>query len=212
MNNLSRELNLQLSDWYGSDERKPLLLRGARQVGKSFAIRDWCARTGLKLLEVNFEERPRLATIFDQDLDVRRISSELSSIFGVSPLEKGHALFLDEIQKAPKAIAALRYFYEKTPEATVLAAGSLIEFALENEGLPVGRIHSQFVYPLTFVEFLDAIGREGLANIVRQFLVEDLNPIPMVIHEELLAQLAPIAHTICGTSLVYWGVSGMTIN
>lgn len=65
----------------------------------------------------------------------------------------------------------------------------MIEFALENEGLPVGRIHSQFVYPLTFVEFLDAIGREELANIVRQFLVEDLNPIPMVIHEELLAQL-----------------------
>ena len=184
-----RSIHSQLSDWLSSSDRKPLLLRGARQVGKSHAVRSWCKQSNLKLLEMNFEEVPRLAAVFEQDLDVARITSELSSYFGETVTSPSTVLFLDEIQAAPKAITALRYFYEKTPETTVLAAGSLVEFALEGIGLPVGRVYSSFVYPLTFVEFVKALGKNGLARAVDEFDVQHPKPIPQLIHTELLLQL-----------------------
>ncbi len=184
-----RFIHNQLSAWHSYPDRKPLLLRGARQVGKSHAVRAWCQQANLKLLEMNFEEVPRLATVFDHDLDVLRIARELASYFGETITSPSTVLFLDEIQVAPKAITALRYFYEKSPETTVVAAGSLVEFALEGLGLPVGRVHSSFVYPLTFVEFLRAIGKNGLALAIEEFDVQTPMPLPQLIHSELLLQL-----------------------
>lgn len=189
MRKIDRKLFSELSNWLSEVDRKPLLIRGARQVGKSWAVAEWCDRKKLKLVTINFEEHPRYASIFEQDLDVNRIIDDIATTFGVSLRNPSTVLFLDEIQKAPKAITALRYFYEKAPGVIVIAAGSLIEFVLEEHGLPVGRVQSHFVHPLSFTEFLDAIDRPGLSQAVREFSCSQPKPFGIAVHQELLSNL-----------------------
>lgn len=129
--NLRERFFLELTRWFNQPHRMPLLIRGARQVGKSFCVTEWGSRNNKKLLSINFEESPQFADIFEPDLNVKRIIDEITIITGVSLKEGDVILFLDEIQKCPKAITALRYFYEKVPELPVIAAGSLLEFVLE---------------------------------------------------------------------------------
>jgi predicted AAA+ superfamily ATPase len=189
MNIFDRSLTKCLSSWFKEQERKPLLLRGARQVGKSWAVKQWCKNASLNLITINFEERPQLATIFEQDRDTKRILNELSALTSASMRDPQNVLFFDEVQKAPKAIEALRYLFENEPKVNVLAAGSLVEFVLEEHGLPVGRVQSQFVFPLTFVEFLTALNKKGLSNIIEEFDLNKPLPIPQVIHKEILSYL-----------------------
>lgn len=162
MTYLQRLIDKHLLDWKNSPSHKPLLLRGARQVGKSTAIRHLGELFG-NFVEINFERQPDLKSIFQQNLDVKRIVSQLSVIVG-SPIVAGKTLlFFDEIQACPEAIMSLRFFKEDMPDLHVAAAGSLLEFALEE--LPtfgVGRIHSMFMYPMTFDEFLQANGEQLL--------------------------------------------------
>jgi len=138
---------------------------------------------------INFEEQPRFGALFETDLDVQRIANEISLAMNVSLSDPTTVLFLDEIQRAPKAITALRYFYEKRPDLVVVAAGSLIEFVLEEQGLPVGRVQSKFVYPLSFTEFLGALGKESLAEVIRTFHITDARPLSDFLHRELLSHL-----------------------
>ncbi|MCC5832069.1 MAG: ATP-binding protein [Chlamydiales bacterium] len=143
------------------ERRKPLIVRGARQVGKTWAIRELSSEFK-DFIEINFELDPQYAKIFDPDLNPNRILNEIEILQEKKAIPGQTLLFLDEIQIAPKAIQALRYFYEKMPELHVIAAGSLIEFVLENTGLPVGRIESLYLRPMSFLEFLAALGYPAL--------------------------------------------------
>jgi predicted AAA+ superfamily ATPase len=171
--------------WKSESNRKPLLIRGARQVGKSHLVREFGSSHFDQSVEVNLEQKPELRKIFEQDLDPKRILGDLSLALGVSIEVDKTLLFLDEIQTCPKAIMALRYFYEQLPELHVIAAGSLIEFALqaENFSMPVGRVESLFLYPLRFSEFLIAKGEQVLLEFL-QSQASIHTPIAPVVHEK----------------------------
>jgi predicted AAA+ superfamily ATPase len=154
---MKRLVDLYLSAWQRNPDRKPLLLRGARQVGKTYAVRNLGASFD-QFIEINFEQQPKVASVFEPDLDAQRIIRDLEILFKKQIVVGKSLLFFDEIQVAPKAIAALRYLHEQIPGLHVIAAGSLLEFQLESTGLPVGRIQSLFMYPVSFLEFLAARG------------------------------------------------------
>ena len=148
----------------------PLVVRGARQVGKTWLVRDFAAREGRVLLEVNLERDPRLARHFG-DPDPRRVFDDLSLTLNVRAAPREAILFVDEIQNAPEVIARLRWFAEELPELPVVAAGSLLEFALRDftHSMPVGRVQYAHVEPLTFDEFLAAHGQATLQARLAQF-------------------------------------------
>ncbi|MFH0919731.1 MAG: AAA family ATPase, partial [Fibrobacterota bacterium] len=181
---MNRYIIRYLLDWKNETHRKPLLVRGARQVGKSFIIDKFAKENFEHPVTINFEQKPQLAAIFDS-MDPAKIISQIGLIIG-KPLEPGKTiLFLDEIQKNPKAIMALRYFHEQMPELHVIAAGSLLEFALEAENFsfPVGRVDSLFLHPMSFLEFLEALGKKNLAD----WILSDDGRVPVLaVHEELM--------------------------
>ena len=159
---MKRLLFLKLKKWCHSPVRKPLLLRGARQVGKTHIVR----QLGLQFeefVEINFERTPDLKKIFEPDLDPFRISRDLSIVLN-KKIEAGKTLlFIDEIQEASKAIIALRYFYEEMPDLHIIAAGSLVDFAIDQIGIPVGRVEFMYMYPMSFIEYLVAKKQLNLA-------------------------------------------------
>ena len=126
---MEREFSAFLGDWLHTRPRRPLVIRGARQVGKTWLVRDWAARARRVLVEVNFERDPRLRRYFDQP-DPRRIFDDLTLALGVAAAPEQAVLFLDEVQAAPEVLANLRWFAEEQPELPVVAAGSLLEFGL----------------------------------------------------------------------------------
>lgn len=163
-----RQIDQYLDEWASRPTHKPLLLRGARQVGKSTAVRNLGKRFQ-SFVEINLERHPQYAEIFRRDLDARRIVAELSAMTGQPIMEGQTLLFIDEIQACPQAIMALRFFKEDMERLHVVAAGSLLEIALQD--LPtfgVGRIHSMFMYPMTFDEFLVANGEQLLLDARRR--------------------------------------------
>lgn len=188
---MDRHQTADLRTWLQSPRRKPLVIRGARQVGKSTLVELFAESEGRGLSTVNLERHPGLDETFASN-DPAAILNLLGSIVD-APLPPDGLLFLDEIQAVPAAIASLRYFLEELPELPVVAAGSLMEFALADRALPmpVGRVDYLNVAPMTFTEFLGAVGKEGLARAVDAF---EWPPgketsIPAVVHERLLTQL-----------------------
>jgi uncharacterized protein len=160
---MERDLDNYLTEWAKKKGRKPLLLRGARQTGKSYAI-EKLGRAFGNFICINFEKTPSSSGLFAHDLDPKRITREIEAIYE-QEIRPGHTLlFLDEIQNCPSAVTALRYFYEEMPDLHVAAAGSLLEFELEKISVPVGRIEFVYVRPFTFIEFLKALGKGILAN------------------------------------------------
>lgn len=164
MSVFTRIIDDRLKRWKSAPNRQPLMLRGARQVGKSFAVQQFAKSSYQNFFQVNFEQRPSFKKLFEGDLDPVAIISELSLIFGKSIRPGTDLIFLDEIQECPKAITALRYFYEQANQYHIIAAGSLLEFALEKVSSPVGRIAYEFMYPLSFSEFLTATDRSHLLD------------------------------------------------
>lgn len=159
---LPRHIDQELQAWKNSAIRKPLLVRGARQVGKSCSVRN-LGRSFKYFLEVSLEKNPEVVTFFKGNRDVRAISKRLSDYFDVPIIPGETLLFLDEIQKSEDVIHSLWFFKEDFPELHVIAAGSLLEFAIKNlSSFGVGRVSSLFVYPMSFDEFLVAIGQKGL--------------------------------------------------
>jgi len=148
----------RLKKWIVSPRRKPILLRGARQVGKSTLVHNFAKSHNLVLNEINLERRKDLASTF-ATLNPSIICERLSAIFGRDVKAENSILFIDEIQAVPEAIASLRYFYEEMPELPVLAAGSLLEFALAKHSfsMPVGRIEYLHLGPMDFREFAEEI-------------------------------------------------------
>lgn len=179
-----RIIDSHLLEWARREEHKPLLLRGARQVGKSTAVRHLAEQFD-SYIEINFEKQPAYKSLFEKDLDVVRIVPLISAM-SKTPITEGKTLlFLDEIQDCPQAIMALRYFREDMPALHVVAAGSLLEFALDE--LPtfgVGRIHSMYMYPMTFDEFLMANGEQLLLDIRNQATAD--NPLDDIVRTQLI--------------------------
>ena len=162
---LKRAIYQRLIDWKQSKSHKVLLLRGTRQVGKTFIARE-LGKTFPYFLEVNFERNSDIHLFFEQNFDPERICTNLSVYFGQPVLEGKTLLFFDEIQACPKAIQALRFFYESKPNLHVIAAGSLLEFALADlPSFGVGRIRSMFMFPMSFDEFLSALNEEMLITL-----------------------------------------------
>jgi len=146
---MERQIDRELLLWKQSKEYKVLLLRGARQVGKSRSVAK-LAESFEHFIEVNFEKNKKIRALFDGDLDVREICENLSVQFKKPIVPNKTLLFFDEIQNCPNAISSLRFFYEDYPELHVIAAGSLLEFALEElPSFGVGRIRSIFMYRIT---------------------------------------------------------------
>jgi predicted AAA+ superfamily ATPase len=175
-----------LHSWKNDPYRMPLLLRGARQIGKTFSVRN-LGKSFKSFVEINLEEQPDLHAIFEKNLDPERIIAELS-IVTKQPINPGKTLlFIDEIQIMPRAITALRYFYEKMPQLHVIAAGSLLDFAIEEVGIPVGRVQSLYMFPLSFIEFLAALNHTALiAEIIDHDPTKEISD---VIHAKTLALL-----------------------
>ncbi|MDD2425905.1 MAG: AAA family ATPase [Bacteroidales bacterium] len=155
---LNRSIDSHLLEWKRSVNHKPLLLRGARQVGKSSAIKNF-AKTFDYFIEVNFEKQPSIKQIFEADLTPKEIAARLSTFYGVPVIPGRTLLFFDEVQSCPNAVHSLWFFYEDYPDLHVIAAGSLLEFTLKKmASFGVGRIRSMYMYPMSFDEFLDATG------------------------------------------------------
>lgn len=184
----SRHIDNELDKWRTSKMRKPLLLRGARQVGKSSAVR----QLGKKFkyyIELNLEQRNDLLSIFGDNLDVKWICSQISVYFSTPIIPGETLLFIDEIQCSQRAIASLRFFYEQMPDLHVVAAGSLLEFTLnELPSFGVGRIHSLYMYPFSFDEFLIADDKLALHDFKRNN-GDSSQPLPAPMHAELVKQL-----------------------
>jgi predicted AAA+ superfamily ATPase len=162
---MNRLIDRRLQEWADDSDRKSLLLKGARQVGKTYSCRE-LGKGFDEFVEINFEIEPRYVEVFERDLDPRRIVRDIGLLIGKEIIPGKTLLFLDEIQEAPKALKSLRYFYERMPELHVVAAGSLLDFVLENVGMPVGRVSTLHMYPMSFLEFLLAKGEQGLAELL----------------------------------------------
>ncbi len=160
-NYYQRSIDKYLLEWKNDNEHKPLLLRGARQVGKSSAIRQ-LGKSFKYFVEVNFERDSDIRAVFTGNLKPKEIASRLSVFYGIPIIEGETLLFLDEIQACSEAIHSLWFFYEDYPELHVVAAGSLLEFATKNmASFGVGRVRSMFMYPMSFDEFLMATGNQA---------------------------------------------------
>lgn len=148
----------RLEKWIASNHRKPLLMRGARQVGKSTLVQNFAREKGLTLHEVNLERRRDIGPVF-ATMDPTAICNRIGALLGRNVQTEGSLLFLDEIQAVPEAIAALRYFHEEMPGLPVVAAGSLLEFTLQKHSfsMPVGRIEYLHLGPMDFREFAEEI-------------------------------------------------------
>lgn len=182
-----RLIDEQLLKWKDSPRRKPLLIRGARQVGKSTAVREF-AKQFRYFVEINLEKQPDLLQMFPENIDVRKTCEKLSGTLGIPIVPGDTLLFIDEIQISKEAVMSLRYFKEDYPELHVIAAGSLLEFTLEElPSFGVGRIRSLYMYPFSFDEFLMAQGLDLTINYKKKASSEA--PLTEKAHKDLADQL-----------------------
>jgi len=195
---MKRLIDSQLLQWKDVKFRRPLLLRGARQVGKTYAAQQ-LGEQFPSFVEINLETQPNAREIFQNDLDAQRIMRDLALFTRKQIIPGETLLFIDEIQMTPQAITALRYFYENIPDLHVIAAGSLLDFEIEKIGIPVGRVESLYVYPLTFIEFLLAMSDEHLVQEILSHT--NMEPISKPVHTKILS--------ILGEYLAIGGMPGM---
>ncbi|RKX84963.1 MAG: hypothetical protein DRP58_06485 [Spirochaetes bacterium] len=179
---MQRDLSSNLNEWVRDDHRKPLVIRGARQVGKSWLVKR-LGKQFSNFVEINFDRNPELASLFEQTVEPQKLINLLSNYSGIQIIAGKTLLFLDEIQICRRAITSLRYFYEEMPDLHVIAAGSLLDFELNKISIPVGRISFLYVYPLSFGEFLSALKKENL----RKMIIEnEANKLPEIFHNQLI--------------------------
>jgi predicted AAA+ superfamily ATPase len=185
---MKRDIYHHLQEWKNSSRRKPLIVNGARQVGKTYSLKQFGATCYKNMAYLNFEKEEKLGQYFEGTLDPKELIKILSIHTNIQ-IEPLHTLlFFDEIQECPKALNSLKYFCEEANEYHVVTAGSLLGVKIAKEkGFPVGKVNFLHLYPLTFFEFLTAIGQES----IRQFLEEyhTFDPIPNPLHEKLLQLL-----------------------
>lgn len=182
-----RNINQHLLNWKNGKHRKVLLVRGARQIGKTYSIRE-LGKSFDNFLEINFEEYPEVKLFFNQSLNPFELLEKLTIYFNHQIIPGKTLLFFDEIQSCPDALKSLRFFYEKIPDLHVIAAGSLLELLLsEIPSFGVGRIESLYMYPMNFNEFLIANNSEISINLISSSSPD--NPLDPVIHNKLIEQV-----------------------
>ena len=175
---MQRDIMNNLIKWKGSARRKPLIISGVRQCGKTFIIEEFGRTQFMNLVTINFEEQPGLKAVFDFDFDTRRIISEIEKLTREKIVPGQTLLFLDEIQECPKAITALKYFCEKMKDLHLVCAGALLGVALRSENIsfPVGKVNRLYLYPMSFREFAIASGEGSLIEMLQDWNVD--RPVP----------------------------------
>lgn len=158
----------QLVNWKHARVRKPLIVRGARQVGKTWLMKEFGKRNFKDSVYINFDSNPEMSALFEGRLDVSRLLSGLQIYSGKKIVPQETLLIFDEVQEVPRALSSLKYFCENAPEYPVISAGSLLGVALhQGTGFPVGKVDFLDLHPLSFTEFLLATGNERLLNLIR---------------------------------------------
>lgn len=163
---MKREAINELYAWKGRANRKPLIIRGARQVGKTWLMKKFASEAYSKSVYINFEDNEIVKQIFQKDFDIERILFALQLATDVV-IDADTLIIFDELQEAPRGLTALKYFQEKAPQYHILAAGSLLGISMhENNSFPVGKVEFIDLYPLSFYEFLNALGQERLTELL----------------------------------------------
>ena len=183
---MEREFYQKLLRWKQSGLRKPLVLRGARQVGKTYTLTEFAQREYVDYVYINFDENPYFSSFFKEDLDPNRIIKELNIYFKRTIKAGSTLIIFDEIQECPQALASLKYFCEKKNEIHLAAAGSLLGVKL-TKGFPVGKVNFLDLAPLNFFEFLYAIGEGALVSMLEEVRLP--NPISEIFHNKLITLL-----------------------
>lgn len=158
----------KLIKWKSSPRRKPLIIDGARQVGKTWIVKEFASKYYENLIYINFEEQSALRALFKNDFNIKRIllDIEAASYSNINP--ETSLIFFDEIQEAENGITALKYFYENAPQLNIIAAGSLLGIMLHNKiSFPVGKVQFLTLYPMNYIEFLEALGEDRLAEFIK---------------------------------------------
>ncbi len=182
---MERSIYSSLKKWKESPTRKPLILQGARQVGKTYILKEFGAREYSEVVYINCDDNNDMQNMF-VDYDVDRIIRSLSAISGVSIKPSTTLLILDEIQEVERGLASLKYFCEKAPEYHVAVAGSLLGITLhEGTSFPVGKVDMLYMYPMDFEEFLLAMGKEQLVGLLRSNSWAALTPLRGMLTELL---------------------------
>lgn len=166
-NVMKRNAIKELYEWKENNDRKPLVILGARQVGKTWLMKEFGKEAYKKCAYVNFEDNDDLRGMFEHDFDIQRIIANLQWATDVT-IDEDTLVILDEIQEAPRGITALKYFQEKAPQYHVIAAGSLLGIAMhKNDSFPVGKVDFMHLYPLSFYEFLNAVGEKKMIDLLQ---------------------------------------------
>ena len=184
--NMKRNIYQQLIAWKRSDRRKPLILKGARQVGKTYLLEKFAQREYEDYLYIDFDEKPQMGSFFEEDLDPERILKDLSLYFKKKIFPGKTLLVFDEIQECPNALNSLKYFCQKKNEYHVAAAGSLLGVKL-SKGFPVGKVNFLHLKPLSFFEFLDALNETELRELLKKMSIVKALSLPF--HHKLIKLL-----------------------
>ena len=185
---MKRELTRQLVAWKKSPNRKPLILKGVRQCGKTYLLKEFGRTYYDSFVYINFEETESLKSVFEKDYDTSRILFELGLFAGKTIVPEKTLLILDEIQECGRALTAMKYFCENAPAYHIVCAGSLLGIALQKQlSFPVGKVDFLTLYPMNFTEFLRAAGEDALADFITAF--RPGNTLPEAVGEKLSAIL-----------------------
>ena len=172
---MDRSIYRQLLKWKESERRKPLMLYGARQVGKTYILKEFGRNEFENMAYVNCYKNPAAEALFSEDKDVRRIILGLSALTGEEIIEGKTLIFLDEVQDIPDVVASLKYFCEDAPGMAVAAAGSLLGVLnMEGKPFPTGKVDIFHMYPMTYLEFIDALGEQKMSSLLKNHGNEDL--------------------------------------
>ncbi|MDQ2993554.1 MAG: ATP-binding protein, partial [Pseudomonadota bacterium] len=187
---MQRRYIIQLEYWKASEGRKPLLLLGARQVGKTHLLESFGAHSFKHVILLNFEENKEIHSFFDSNISPDTIIRSIEVYFGNKIDPTNTLIIFDEVQECPRALTSLKYFCEKAPEYFIAAAGSLLGLKMgkrklaEKSGFPVGKVQLLTIYPMSFFEFLQAIDKAVLANYLRD--INEVQPLPEALHNQAL--------------------------
>ncbi|EGV35173.1 ATP-binding protein [Neisseria weaveri] len=164
---MQRNIIQSLEKWKNQPKRKPLIIQGARQVGKTWAMKHFGEQHFAKTAYINFDNNPRMKTLFAGDYDINRLILGLKIESGVDIQAENTLLIFDEIQEVPQALSSLKYFYENAPQFYIVAAGSLLGVSLHHQvSFPVGKVDFLPIYPMDFQEFLTALGKQDLRQLL----------------------------------------------
>ena len=164
---MQRKIIQSLEKWKHKTNRKPLIIQGARQVGKTWAMKHFGEQSFEKVAYINFDNNPRMKTLFSGDYDIDRLILGLKIESGIDIQAENTLIIFDEVQEVPQALSSLKYFYENAPQFYIVAAGSLLGVSLHHQvSFPVGKVDFLPLYPMDFHEFLTALGKQDLVKLL----------------------------------------------